>query len=450
MNRSQGRGFVPVSWAILACLISPGCGESKGAREQREAADAQGRAYASPRLERDLPVLSEPLRIDDLLRHAFLGNASLEAGYHLWRQALERIAPAGSWDQPQLSFKYLTSSGMMRSWDRTTLEVSQGIPTAGKLGLKKDAAFAEAMAARRRFENAKFMLQARVLSASADYGYLGEAISAQSENLRLLSYVAELAAARLKVGLGRQEDLLKAQVEVETAENELKMLQAQRPAQGAALNALLGREALLPLPFPVAEAVEPVSITDAELVRVAPERNPELTGLAEEVRGRQDALAYARRAWVSDLTLGYEVMGDLEASVTGMLMLPFRGGRIRAAVREARSAMAEADARRLGVGDDLQARVVIALAMLRDADRQIALYGGSILPKAEQALAASIAGYGAAGGGSFLDVLDIQRTLLEVRLARARAVSGRAKAMAELEAALGMDHGTWEKKEKTP
>ena len=125
--------------------------------------------------------------------------------------------------------------------------------------------------------------------------------------------------------------------------------------------------------------------------------------------------------------------------------------RIRSAVQEARAATAEAEARRLGAEDDLKARVVIVLAMLRDADRQIALYTDSILPKAEQALAASIAGYGAAGGGSFLDVLDIQRTLLEVRLARARAIAERAKARAELETTLGMDHGTWEEnKEKTP
>ncbi len=443
------RRWLPFSWAVL--IVLAGC-DPKGTREEREAADARGKAYAVPRTERELPALSEPLAVDDLLRHAFLANAALEADYHLWRQALERIPQASSWDQPQLSFKYLTSSGVMRTWDRTTLEVSQAIPIAGKLGLKKDAALAEALAARGRFENAKFMLQARVLSAAADYGYLGEAIAAQAENLRLLEYVAELAAARLKVGMGRQEDLLKAQVEVETAENELKMLQAQRPAQGAALNALLGREASLPLSFPAPEAVAPVTVPDADLIRLAAERNPELAAMAEEVRGRNDALAYARRAWVPDLTLGYEVMGDISASLTGMLTLPLRAGRIRAAVREARAATAEAEARRLGAGDDLKARVVIALAMLRDADRQIGLYAGSILPKAEQALAASIAGYGAAGGGDFLDVLDIQRTLLETRLALARAVAGRAKALSELEAAVAMDHGTWgkENKEKAP
>ncbi len=453
MNRSQGCGMYPVSWAVLLFLACPGCGEPRGVREERAAAALEGKAYGPPRPQRGLPALSEPLAVDALLQHAFLGNASLEADYHLWRQALERVSPAGSWEQPQLSFKYLTSSGKMRAWDRTTLELSQTIPLAGKPGLKKDAAFAEAMAARRRFENAKFLLQERVLAASADYSYLGESMAVQSEKLRLLQDVMELAAVRVKVGLGRQEDLLKAQVEVEAAENELRMLQVRKPAQGAALNALLGREAALPLPFPAPELMEPVSISDPDLIRLAAERNPELAAMAEEVRGRKDALAYARRAWVPDITLGYEVMGDLEASLTGMLMLPFRGGRIRAAVREARSATAEAESRRRGVGDDLQARIVIALAMLRDADRQISLYTGSILPRMEQALAASIAGYGAAGEGGFLDVLEFQRTLLEVRLARASAVSGRAKALAELEAALGMDHGTWQKwenKEKTP
>lgn len=436
---------------LIPALLLAGCGEPSGTSAQRRAADAAGEGYASPRPERELPPLAEPLTVDDLLRHAFLGNATLEADWRHWREALARVTQASAWEQPELSFKYLTSSGMMRAWDRTTLEVSQVIPTAGKRGLKADEALAYALKSRAHFEGMKFEIQRRVLSDAAEYAYLGKAVAAAEENLRLLQYLADLAAARQKVGMGRQQDLLKAQVEVEAAENELKMLLAQRPAQAASLNALMGRDASLPLPFPQEEAPEPIPASDEDVLRLAAERNPELMGMAAEVRGRKDALAYARRAWVPDLKLGYEVMGSLEASLTGMITLPLRAGRIRAAVDEAREALAAAEAHLTATHDDLKSRLVTALAMARDADRQVFLYEGSILPKAEQALSAAIAGYGAAGGeGDFLGVVDSQRTLLEIRLGAARARASRAKALAELEMILAMDRGTWGKKESGP
>lgn len=442
MPRTVKKSAATVS-ALL--LVLYGCVEPSGTRAEREAAERAGEAYARQRAERDLPPLPEPPTVDALLARAFQANAALEAAFHRWRAALERIPQAASWMNPEISLEYLTSSGRMRTWDRTTLGVRQTIPTGGKRGLAADAALAEAIAARRAFEAEKFDLQRRVLSAAADYRFLGASLRAAEENLRFLDDLVRLAETRQKVGKGRQQDYLKAVVERDTADNELRMLQARRPSLTAALNALLGRDAALALPVPEDDPPAEIPIADDAVLRLAAARNPELAGMAAEVRGRKDALSYARRLWIPDVTLGVEVMGDIEAEIMGMLALPVQWKALRAAAREAEASLAEAEAMRLSLGDDLGARTVSALAEARDAERQIALFEQSIVPRAEQALAASIAAYRTGGieAGDFLDVVDSQRTLLTLRLAAAGARAAHAKAIADLEAVLATDRARW-------
>lgn len=431
---------------LLIGMAWGGCVDPKGTEAERRAADAAGAGYARPRAERERPDLSAgPLSADDLLRHAFLANPSLEAAYHRWRQALARVTQAAAWGDPEFSFAYLTSSGRMRTWDRTTLGATQTVPTAGKRSLRARAALAEAVAARHAFEQRKFDIQREVLSAAADYAFLGEALDIHRENARFLRYLAALAAARQKVGLGRQQDLLRAQVALESGENDLAELETRHPQEAARLNALLGRDAALPLPFPQWRGPSDIPASDAEILALAAERNPALAALAAEARARQDALAYARRLWVPDFTLGAEVMGDVESKLMAMFMLPVQWPRLRAMVREAEGALAEAEARLLAAGDDVRVRTVIALSAARDARRQTRLYEKTILPKAEQALVAAIAGYGAGGAaaGSFLDVIDSQRMVLMLRLAAARARAAQEKALADLEAILAVDRAAW-------
>ncbi len=432
------------SLLALALLALAGCREPSGYREDARDAAAAGEAYALPRAERELPAIPDSPTPDDLLQYAFEANATLEADYHHWREALARVSLASAWDAPRLSFGYLTSSGEMRSWDRTTLEVSQGIPLAGRRAVRARQAMAELAAARHHFEGMKFAIQGRVLSGAAEYAYLGRAIDLAREDLRLAEESASLTATRLSTGRGTQADLSGARLMTEEVRNELRMLAARAEAAGADLNALLGRDASLPLPFPSEDPLDEILAGDAEIFRLAAARNHELLGMAAQAQAQRDALAYARRAWVPDLMLGYEVMGDIEARVTGLLTLPLRVGAIRAAVREASAALDAAEAHRQAAYDDMRARTVSALAMARDADRQARLFRDVLAPEAERIAQLRTAAYASAGAMSdYRDVIEARRALLALRLGEARAVAARASAMAELEEVVATDRSRW-------
>jgi outer membrane protein TolC len=78
------------------------------------------------------------------------------------------------------------------------------------------------------------------------------------------------------------------------------------------------------------------------------------------------------------------------------------------------------------------------LYFMRDAERQARLFEQDVLPLAQQAMSSSRQAY-AAGSVSYVDLIDSQRTLLNVRLMTAQVRIEREKRLAELEALAGTD-----------
>jgi outer membrane protein TolC len=87
---------------------------------------------------------------------------------------------------------------------------------------------------------------------------------------------------------------------------------------------------------------------------------------------------------------------------------------------------------------DRAAAFVAALVMLRNAERQTRVFEETILPRAEQTLSSSRQAYTTATG-SFIELIDAQRTLLDVRLLIVEARAEREKRLAELEELAGVD-----------
>ena len=87
---------------------------------------------------------------------------------------------------------------------------------------------------------------------------------------------------------------------------------------------------------------------------------------------------------------------------------------------------------------DRRASFVAALYVLRFSERQAAFLAGEVLPAAEQVLGSARQSY-ATGEASFLDLIDAQQVLLDVRLVIAEARIERERRLAELEELAGLD-----------
>lgn len=407
---------------------------------ERETSRRAGVEFEAAYEDRRLPDLPQEATLEDVLYYAFRSNAEIERAYFEWSIALERVPQSTALDDPSLSFEYLFSRDQMQRWDRTTLGAAQMLPAPGTRRLAGEIALHDAVAARRRFEDAKFSLQARVVTAWQQLLLIDQSIAIAERNLELFGDIRDVVLLRVAVGQEPQVSASKIDLEIEAAENELASERAARRANLAELNALLSRPAALAM-RPIRRELPEVARTDAEILDLVAQQNPQLQALAAQVRGREDALALAQKAYVPDLEIGFRLVGTMEQMIMGMLRVPVQAARIEAGIREAKAGISMARAALRSYGDDLRALTALQLYLMRDASRQAAFFRESLIPRAIEVVQATEAGY-VTGTVSFLELLDSQRSLLAMELALAQAESVQATAVAELEALAGMDFGT--------
>jgi len=439
--------FIP---AGLMLVLAAGCSlEPRATQDERGRLAQAGEPYEPPLEQRTLPELPAEPDWTDVLHRAFLANGELEAAYFEWKAAMARVAPSAAWPNSnlQVGFDYAFGKGAMKGWSATTL--TAGFDPAMMLTLPVKAeqsgkvALDSARAAGKRFEAAKFGLQQKVLTTWLDYALTAEKVRIQTENAHLLMTVSEVAARRVEAG-GPQQDLLKAQTEYQLARDELANLTSESAGLRAMLNGLLARppEATL---APPARLPPPRALVhdDARLIAVAVRNSPELAALAHEVAGRDNALQLARLAYLPDFSPQYSIEGNAQQAAGMMVNLPTSLIKIHGAIDETEANLRQSQAMLRQERAERAAQFVATLVALRNSERQAVLLETEIQPKARQSWEASSKAYPAASI-TFADLIDAQRTLLQVRLLLAEARIAREKRLAELEALAGVDVETLE------
>jgi outer membrane protein TolC len=430
-----------VAFGVGACAIHPEgeSGERDRATEALRQLDESDATDGST----DARTIPPDPQLRDYLRVAFHSDQELRARYWEWRAALERIPQDASPPNLAFNFSYLFSDANMTAWDRTTLGLSNdpmnNLQLPNKLATAGRKALAEARAAGLRFEAAKFKLQAEVTSLYLDLALHGEQLDAQERMIALLTLASADAESRLRTGLATQEEALRAQDELEQAQNQEHSLHAQLPLLFTRMNVLLGHDAAAPVRLPSSlPEPRPLQATDDELIALAAEKSPELQALAQEVAGREEALTMARQQWIPDFGLSFNIMGSISQSIGGMVLLPVRVEAIRGAVAEAEANLNAAKASRERYSRDLAASFVLDLAVLRDTERQIELFQRVFVPRAE-VIARTVESSHAIGRTSINDVVMARRAQVDAQFTLAQLRAEREKTLAALESWSAVD-----------
>ncbi len=419
---------------MVGCTVHP-----SGEREERDAAVQAGKPFEKRFELRKLPSLPENPTPDQLVEYALLSNAELEQRYWEWRGAIEQI-PQDATQTTTLNIAAGTTiTNGHTGWQSSTVSLANDPMTDIKWPGKLDAAAAQtlenAKAAGHRFIKAKYDLRNKTLSAYYDYALTAELIRLEQSNQQLLATTAMATEARTRAGASGQQDLLKAGNDFDMSGNDIANMQSQLPSQRAAINALLGRPAEAPFPFPTElPATRSLAYGDGQIVELAAKQNPELVALADEIRARQDGIRLAKLQYVPDFNLsaGTDLMGVTQ-SVLGQATIPiFRYEALNAAIAQAQANLRAAEAMRRQAGNDLAVQVITDITIIRDADRQLELLEHTILPRARQAVSVGRSAY-EANQATLLDQLDDQRSLLAIERLVADLRITRDKRLAELE-----------------
>lgn len=396
------------------------------------------------------PILDADASLDEYVQYALYHSPEVEASYQSWRAAAERLPQVGALPDPRFGFGYFLEEVQTRTGPQEArVSIEQTFPWPGSLQDREDAASRAALAAWRRFEAARLSVTERVLSTLHDLAYLDGAIRITRENLELLRSFENVLRARYRVGVSGHPELVRVQVELGQVEDRLIQLESMRPPYVADLNASLNRAMDAEVPTLVQLPDRVASVDAAELAAIARTRNPWLLALDEEVEMQRRLGDVAQKQGLPDLTVGLEylVTGDaINPSTPGSgddpillrfgINLPVWREKYDAGVREATARRLVLAHQRADRANRIAAEIQRAWFEHADADRRVGLYERTLIPKAQESLRASLAGF-RTGDTGFLDLLDTERTLLEFAIAAERARADRGKALARLGTLVG-------------
>ena len=402
--------------------------------------------------EEDLPGLDENATLSDYLAYAALNNAGLKAAFLRWKAAREKITEVESLPDPRFTYAYFIREVETRVGpQRQKFGLSQTLPWFGRLNLRGHAASEAAQAEEQRYETAKLKLFYQVKEAYYEYYYLARAIAVTQENLNLVRYAESVARTAYAAGATGHADIIRSQVELGKLEDRLRGLNDLREPIVARLNAALNRPTSAPIAWPRRTNLETIAFTQDEVLAWLKEKNPELRAVDFLAARERWNIDLAKKKHYPDMTFSLETidtdeaeMPDVEDSgknpVIAMLSIniPLWLKKYQSEERQAQARYRALLLERSDQENRLEADVKFALYKYRDAERKISLYKNTLTPKAEQSLRVNIQAY-KAGKGTFLDVIDAARTILDFKLATERALADRAQRFAQLEMLVGME-----------
>ncbi|MFB0934389.1 MAG: TolC family protein [Propionivibrio sp.] len=400
-----------------------------------------------------------PVRADDpipgrtiasLLDYARTNNPELAAMRHEADAAGERVTPAGALPDPKfrMELQDITRMGEQNASfspsrvGSTKYTVMQDLPWYGKRDLKREIASLDAESAEGRARGTWSEIAARLKTAHAQLWLLRGNEQLTREILDLMERLEKIAQARYASGLAAQQEVIRAQVEQTGMRNDLIMLENEASMLRARINALLSRPAGARLADPeiLRPIPAPAKLDYATLEDRVRGRNPQLFSEDARIRAAEKNRELTYKNRYPDFTLGVSPVqyqsSVREWEVMLELNIPLQQSSRRAMERESESMLSAARARKEATANQILADLSENLSGIEAARRTEMLATSSLLPQAELAFKAALAGY-ETGKVDFMTLLEAQK---QIRLARQNRIKALAEAqirLAEIERLLG-------------
>lgn len=398
----------------------------------------------------ELPGDSQQLAA--LLEEAGRNNPALRAAYEKIDVSAARIDQVSALPDPQLSFSFLNYPVNDLRSDITPMtgndfRLAQQFPFPGKLSTKKEIAHQQQLWTQAKYDDLLLQVRQQVRDNWYKLNFQRQAIVLTKTNIALLDDFIRLTETRYQVGKGLQQNVLKAQVERSRLYDRLLGLQRDAEISQARINSQVGRATDMPL----GEIPEPSEIsygpTLANLQLQARENRPMFAAFDALIKQFDQKTKLAQLDYRPDFKVwgGYRFRNDdlpdggtdfVSAGIS--INLPFPVAKRRAKVQEADAGLRMAYQQRNNFARQVDLALHRNLTQLEQAKKQVELYGGGIIPQAEQAFNATLVAY-QVDKVDFLSLTDSMLTLYRYRIDHARALSDVRRSAARLLATTGLD-----------
>ncbi|HUA68111.1 MAG TPA: TolC family protein [Candidatus Saccharimonadales bacterium] len=418
--------FAASGLVLAGCRGIPAPGEKQARRDLGTVASQ----YHPGNTPASLPELTPESSLSNFVEYALLNSPTVEAAFYDWSASVENITVTRSLPDPQLTFQsYIqnTLTSLMPGF-------MQQFPGPGKLKARAGVAVAESQAKYFAFESAALQTAFNLERAYYQLGLLSEQIRLKCETISLLQNQERVLRAQNVAGTSTLSDLLSVQSKLDRARTEFANLQDSRHSFLENFKAALGLASEQPdPPMPSRFETSDENVDTDELLRMAFERNPQLKAVEADVRAAEAGIAVAYKERVPDFNAG------LSAEVyrppfywpqVGMT-LPIWRDKVAAEIAEAKANELAAQSRLKAAQIDLVVNFAEKSFACRETSRNLALIENELIPKADQSLEITQAGY-RAGSMDFSSLTDAELILVDLQTEAAETRTDREIVFADL------------------
>lgn len=393
-----------------------------------------------------IPADAQVLRLDDVVREALEKSPEAESALHAIKALKYRIAPAEALPDPTVAVGWAGNPApfSIMAHDASSyrgVTVSEQFPFPGKRKLQGAIAGKDVEAAQANYEAIRRRLTAEVKAAYYEYFYDDKALQTANRNKATLEELAQIAAVQYRAGKAAQPDVLRAQVEVSLMLKKIIVLEAQRSAAQAQLNAQMQRAPESPLQ--PAEEVQPVAMTSSldQLYALAAENDAEAQGDQKQIERNRLAVTLAEKQLRPDFGVSYMFQQRADQptmnGVTFSVNLPvFSKSKQHPAISEASENLISAGKTRDGRLNQVRFAVRQQYLAAKAAEKLMTLYTKGVIPQSSLALESSMASY-QTGKIDLQAVIENTTTLLDDETDYYRQLADYQTAQARIESLTG-------------
>lgn len=393
----------------------------------------------------------DAVTIDALIEEALNNNPRIQASYNNWKAAGFKITEVSALPDPMASFSGLgdpieTKIGPVDN----KYSISQMFPFPGKLGLKASSQGKSAEMLKEKYEALKREVIKNVKFLYYDLFWVDRAIQVTEEEKLILENLEKVAQRKYESNLASQQDVIKAQVELSRLIERLFQLKENRNNIEAMMNSILNRPQGTLLGRTVPVEPEDFKYELSQLRDMAKESRQELLMAGLEIEKAEHEKSLARLDYFPDFTLGvdYTQIGNGYTTQTDdgndawmamvSINLPIWFNKLNAQLKGKKTMLEAAKKDYEGEKNSVGYEVDNLYFKINTYKEIAGLYKTALVPQAEQAFEAARIGY-ETGKVDFLNWLDSERMLLQMRLAYYKAIVDYEKSIAYLERVVGRD-----------
>lgn len=378
-----------------------------------------------------------PLSLQDCIKEALEKNPAIKSAEMRVEQAMARVKIASSQPNP-----VITVSATKGDPTEEANSIKQGLEIFGQTNLKKTEAQCEFDAISCQYDEKVLDITSQVKSEYYNFLLQEEFLQIIKENVITAESILRTVERRYELGDIPQVQLIKANVELTRAQQELASQERELYLAEACLNTLLGRntENSILLENAVFVLVEIPGIE--EIKQIAIKSSPVI--LAEEfkvdaakARIKIASLYFLPQAQLSYYKSSFEPSGTNGAQFS--LAFPiFDWGQSKGKIDEAKASLLEQEGELQGIKNAVLLEIDGYFLKVREAEKNIKSFQKGVLGESERLLDMNRKGY-ERGALTLLEVLEAQRTLKAVKMEYRQLLVNYQIALAQLERVVGRE-----------